>query len=94
MTNLTLSDKRAVLDTFFSSKIDRFILYLGKGAKKSCLVFKYHLLQTQEPSIPMSRKSGKNARRLAWMNKELQAKLRCKKEEYRRWNIESGIRDR
>lgn len=28
------------------------------------------------------------------MNKELQAKLRCKKKEYRRGNIESGIRDR
>jgi len=36
----------------------------GKGGKKSWLIFRDHLLQAQERSIPTKRKSGKNARRL------------------------------
>jgi len=44
-----------------------------------------HLLQAQEQCIPKKRKSGKNARRPAWMNKELLAKLKQKKEACRGW---------
>jgi len=36
----------------------------------------------------MNRKSGKNARRLAWMNRELPAKLRHGKEANRKWKQE------
>ncbi|GAB0193175.1 hypothetical protein GRJ2_001782800 [Grus japonensis] len=42
-----------------------------RGAQESWLVFKGHLLQAQERCIPTKRKLGKNARRPAWMNKEL-----------------------
>ena len=57
----------------------------GRGAQKSWLIFKGHLLQAQEQCIPTKRKSGKNARRPAWMNKELLGKLKYNKEAYRRW---------
>ncbi|KAM9662778.1 uncharacterized protein ACIBXB_015380 [Morphnus guianensis] len=57
----------------------------GRGAQESWLIFKDHLLQVQERCIPTKRKSGKNARRPAWMNKELLDKLKCKKEAYRGW---------
>ncbi|GAB0187326.1 hypothetical protein GRJ2_001197900 [Grus japonensis] len=57
----------------------------GRGAQESCLVFKDHLLQAQERCIPTKRKSGKNARRPAWMNKEVLDKLKHKKEAYRGW---------
>ncbi|GAB0204729.1 hypothetical protein GRJ2_002938500 [Grus japonensis] len=55
----------------------------GRGAQESWLVFKDHLLLPQEQCIPTKRKSGKNARRSAWMNKELLHKLKHKKEAYR-----------
>lgn len=51
-----------------------------KGAQEVWLIFKDHRLQAQEKSIPASRKLGKNARRPAWVNKELLAKLKHKKE--------------
>ncbi|GAB0208082.1 mitochondrial enolase superfamily member 1 [Grus japonensis] len=57
----------------------------GRGAQDSWLVFKDHLLQAQERCIPAKRKSGKNARRSAWMNKELLDKVKHKKEAYRGW---------
>ena len=57
----------------------------GRGAQESWLIFKDHLLQAQERCIPTKRKSGKNARRPAWMNKELLDKLKHKKEAYRGW---------
>ncbi|KFV13270.1 hypothetical protein N340_03166, partial [Tauraco erythrolophus] len=47
---------------------------------ESWLIFKDHLRQAQEQCIPPKRKSGKNARRPAWMNKELLDKLRKRKE--------------
>jgi len=55
----------------------------GRGAQESPSVFKDHLLQAQEPCIPTKRKSGTNARRPTWMNKEILAKLQQKKEAYR-----------
>ncbi|KGL89856.1 hypothetical protein N301_01578, partial [Charadrius vociferus] len=57
----------------------------GRGAQDSQLIFKDHLLQAQERCIQMKRKSGKTARRPAWMNKELLDKLKQKKEAYREW---------
>ncbi|GAB0188342.1 hypothetical protein GRJ2_001299500 [Grus japonensis] len=53
-----------------------------RGAQKGWLVFKGHLLQAL---IPTKRKSGKNTRRTAWMNKELLDKLKHKKEAYSEW---------
>ncbi|KAK4818694.1 hypothetical protein QYF61_017915 [Mycteria americana] len=55
----------------------------GSSDQESWLTFKDHLLQAQERCIPTKRKSGKNARRPAWMNKELLDKLKHKKEAYR-----------
>ncbi|KFW73581.1 hypothetical protein AS28_12130, partial [Pygoscelis adeliae] len=57
----------------------------GRGAQESWVIFKDHLLQAQERCIPTKRKSGKNTRRPAWMNKELLGKLKHKKEAYRGW---------
>ena len=56
-----------------------------RGAQESWSVFKDHLLQAQEQCILTKRKSGRNARRPTWMNKELLAKLEQKKEVYRGW---------
>ena len=52
---------------------------LERGVQKSCLIFKDHLLQTQEWSIPTSQESSKGNRRPAWMNKELLTKHKHKK---------------
>ncbi|GAB0197925.1 mitochondrial enolase superfamily member 1 [Grus japonensis] len=57
----------------------------GRGAQERWLVFKGHLLQAQERCISTKRKSGKNAQRPAWMNKELLSKLKHKKEACRGW---------
>ncbi|GAB0203625.1 hypothetical protein GRJ2_002828100 [Grus japonensis] len=57
----------------------------GRGAQDSWLVFKGHLLQAQEQCMPTKRKSGKNARRRAWMSKEVLGKLKHNKEAYRGW---------
>ncbi|GAB0189068.1 mitochondrial enolase superfamily member 1 [Grus japonensis] len=57
----------------------------GRGAQESWLVFKDHLLQAQERCIPTKRKSGKNVRRPAWMNKELLDKVKVRKEAYKGW---------
>ncbi|GAB0185376.1 hypothetical protein GRJ2_001002900 [Grus japonensis] len=57
----------------------------GRGTQDSWLVFKGHLLRAQERCIPAKRKSGKNARRPPWMNKELLDKLKSKKKAYRGW---------
>lgn len=57
----------------------------GRGALESCLIFRDYLLQAQEQCVPTRRKSGKNTRRPTWMNKELLAKVKQKKEAYREW---------
>ncbi|GAB0199980.1 mitochondrial enolase superfamily member 1 [Grus japonensis] len=57
----------------------------GRRAQDSWLIFKGHLLQAQERCIPTKRKSGKNSRRPARMNKELLGKVKHKKEAYRGW---------
>ena len=57
----------------------------GRRAQGSWLIFKNYLLQAQERCVPTKRKSGKNARRPAWRNKELLDKLKHKKEACRGW---------
>ncbi|KFV17142.1 hypothetical protein N339_01295, partial [Pterocles gutturalis] len=57
----------------------------GRGAQERWLKFKDHFLHAQGRCIPTKRKAGKNARKPAWMNKELLSKLRQKKEAYRGW---------
>ncbi|KFV08099.1 hypothetical protein N340_03987, partial [Tauraco erythrolophus] len=57
----------------------------GRGAQESWLIFKDHLLQAQERCIPTKRKSGRNTRTPAWMNKELMDQLGHKKKAYRGW---------
>jgi len=57
----------------------------GRGAQESWLIFKVHLLQPPEQCIRTKRKSGKNARRPAWMNKELLDELKRIKQAYRGW---------
>lgn len=57
----------------------------GKTGKENWLIFKDHFLQAEEWSVLVSRNSGKNSRRLAWMNKELLTKIKHKKEMYRKW---------
>ena len=56
-----------------------------RGAQEILLMFKDDLHQSQERCIPTKRKSGKNTRRSAWMNKELLDKLKHQKEAYRGW---------
>lgn len=48
-------------------------------------IYNDHLLQAQEWSVPVSRKSSNNVRMPAWMNKLIPAKLKYKKELYRVW---------
>jgi len=60
----------------------------GGRAQESWLIFKDQLLQARDRSVPTKRRSGKNVRRPAWMNKELLDKLRHKKEAYREWKQE------
>ncbi|GAB0207806.1 hypothetical protein GRJ2_003246300 [Grus japonensis] len=57
----------------------------GRGAQDSWLIFKGHLLRAQERCIPTKRKSSKNTKRPAWMNKLLLGKVNHKKEAYRGW---------
>ncbi|KFV00270.1 hypothetical protein N340_10900, partial [Tauraco erythrolophus] len=57
----------------------------GRGAQESWLIFKDHLLQAQERCIPTKRKSGRNTRRPAWMNKKLLDQLGHKNKAYKRW---------
>lgn len=58
---------------------------LEREAQESWLVFKDHLLQTEDGSILTKRKSSENVRKLAWMHKMVLAKLDHKKKAYRRW---------
>ena len=66
-------------------RVPRHEVLEGKAAQECWLVFKDHLLQTQEQCIPTKRKSGKNAKRPAWMNKELLDKLKHKQKVCRGW---------
>lgn len=57
----------------------------GKGACESWLAFKWLFFQAQDRCVPVTKKSGKGARRPAWMSKELMCKLRGKKKVHDMW---------
>ncbi|CAM4557941.1 unnamed protein product [Lepidochelys kempii] len=59
----------------------------GKGVQESWLYFKESLLRLQGQTIPMSRKNSKYGRRQAWLNGEILADLKHKKEAYKKWKV-------
>ncbi|CAM4690923.1 unnamed protein product [Lepidochelys kempii] len=59
----------------------------GKGVQESWLYFKESLLRLQGQTIPMSRKNSKYGRRPAWLNGEILADIKHKKEAYKKWKV-------
>ncbi|CAM4488283.1 unnamed protein product [Lepidochelys kempii] len=59
----------------------------GKGVQESWLYFKESLLRLQGQTIPMSRKNSKYGRRPAWLNSEILADLKHKKEAYKKCKV-------
>ncbi|GAB0209633.1 mitochondrial enolase superfamily member 1 [Grus japonensis] len=55
------------------------------GVHECWSVFKNHLLEAQEQAIPLCRKSSKQGRRPAWLNRELLVELKRKKKLYDLW---------
>ncbi|CAM5177685.1 unnamed protein product [Eretmochelys imbricata] len=64
-----------------------------KGVQKSWLYFKESLLRLQGQTIPMCRKNSKHGRQPAWLNSEILADLKHKKETYKKWKIGQMTRD-
>lgn len=56
-----------------------------RGFQKSQVIFRDHLLQAQEWSILMSKKSSKGGRSPSQISKELLKKSKLKKETYKKW---------
>ncbi|CAM4535027.1 unnamed protein product [Lepidochelys kempii] len=65
----------------------------GKGVQESWLYFKESLLWLQGQTIPMCRKNSKYGRQPAWLNSEILADLKHKKEAYKKWKIGQMTRD-
>ncbi|CAM5167297.1 unnamed protein product [Natator depressus] len=65
----------------------------GKGVQESWLYFKESLLRLQGQTIPMCRKKSKYGRRPAWLNSEILADLKYKKEAYKKWKTGQMTRD-
>ncbi|XP_065421532.1 uncharacterized protein LOC101931368 isoform X1 [Chrysemys picta bellii] len=65
----------------------------GKGIQESWLYFKESLLRLQEQTIPMCRKNRKYGRRPAWLNSEILADLKRKKDAYKKWKIGQMTRE-
>ncbi|KFU86754.1 hypothetical protein M959_06752, partial [Chaetura pelagica] len=89
-SKLTTLDFRGVDFSLFRDLLKRVSWYnilKGTGVHESWLIFKDHLLQAQEHCIPTKRKSSRNSRRSAWMNKQLLEKLRLKNEAHRGWKL-------
>ena len=57
----------------------------GMGTEQSWQLFKDTLLRVQELSITQQKKLSRGGRRPAWLCKDLQLKLREKREMYRKW---------
>ncbi|KFV09259.1 hypothetical protein N339_03103, partial [Pterocles gutturalis] len=57
----------------------------GIGAEQSWQLFKDTLLRAQELSIPQQKKLSKGGGQPAWPSKDLQLKLKKKREMYRKW---------
>ncbi|CAM4712535.1 unnamed protein product [Lepidochelys kempii] len=64
-----------------------------KEVQESCLYFKESLLRLQGQTIPMCRKNSKYGRRPAWLNSEILADLKQKKEAYKKWKIGQMTRE-
>ena len=58
---------------------------MGKGAEQSWHIFKEAFLSLQELSIPSCNKSGKQGKRMAWLNRGLLIKLKSKNRMRRQW---------
>lgn len=65
-----------------------------RETQESLLIFKGHILWTQEWSIPSGRNQGKGVRRHARMRKKFPTKLRDRKEVYKRWKQEQEIQEK
>ncbi|CAM4614120.1 unnamed protein product [Lepidochelys olivacea] len=65
----------------------------GKGVWESWLYFKESLWGLQGQTIQMCRKNSKYGRRPAWLNSEILADLKHKKEAYKKWKIGQMTRD-
>ncbi|CAM5148340.1 unnamed protein product [Eretmochelys imbricata] len=65
----------------------------GKGVQDSWLYFQESFLRLQGQSIPMCRKNSKYGRRPAWLNSEILADLKHKKEAYKKWKIGQMTRE-
>lgn len=59
-----------------------------RGAQRSWLILKVHLLQAQEQCVRKKRMSSKNTRKSSWKNKKHLDKFKLRKEAYRRWKQE------
>ena len=57
----------------------------GRGVQERWTVIKDHFLRSQGRCIPRRKKSGRGARKPAWMSKELLGKLKWKKEVHSMW---------
>ncbi|KAK4806963.1 LOW QUALITY PROTEIN: hypothetical protein QYF61_027330 [Mycteria americana] len=56
-----------------------------KGAEQSWQIFKDAFHKAQELSVPRCRKSGKEGKRPAWLDRDLLVKLKSKRELHRQW---------
>ncbi|CAM5143904.1 unnamed protein product [Eretmochelys imbricata] len=65
----------------------------GKGVQESWLYFKESLLRLQGQTILMCRKNSKYGRQPAWLNSEILADLKYKKEAYKKWKIGQMTRE-
>ncbi|CAM4681894.1 unnamed protein product [Lepidochelys kempii] len=65
----------------------------GKRVQESWLYFKESLLRLQGQSILMCRKNSKYGRQSAWLNSEILADLKYKKEAYKKWKIGQMTRE-
>ena len=57
----------------------------GMGTEQSWQLFKDTLLRAQRLSTPQQKKSSRRGRQPLWLCKDLQLKLREKREMYRKW---------
>jgi len=55
------------------------------GTEQSWQLFKDTLLRVQQLSIPQQKKSSREGRQPLWLCRDLQLKLREKREMYRKW---------
>ncbi|GAB0203202.1 hypothetical protein GRJ2_002785800 [Grus japonensis] len=65
----------------------------GIGVHQCWSLFKGHLLRAQEQVIPKCRKSSRQGRRPAWLNRDLLLELRRKKKVYACWKQGQAMRE-